>query len=167
MRKPKPRTEIPPRSSENKKRKLFEVMDTESLKTVFASMRYEGSPKHKRNPHLFGLEPYHGERGDETLCDEHAGFVPSDFGRIPRLLDRAQGASLVGNFIWTVDDNGWIYELTVTNIGLNQHHGYPLRPSEAIAEKVYCRFRTWAMQHGSPADLTAADACQSFYGFRS
>jgi hypothetical protein len=47
------------------------------------------------------------------------------------LLERALGAQLVGSHIWTVDDNGWIYELSVTNVTTNEHHGYPFRSSEA------------------------------------
>lgn len=166
MKKPKPRPDIPPRSNENRKRKLFDMMSTEQLATFFAGRKYEGSPKHKQNPHLFGLEPFRGERGDRTLCDAHARFSADDFARLPRLLERAQAASLVGNFVWTVDDNGWIYELAVTNAGQNQYHGYPVRPSEAIAEKVFIRFRDWAALHGSAQDKAAAQVCQSFYGFR-
>ena len=167
MKKLKPRPGIPPRSNENRMRKFFDIMSTEQLTTSLARMKYEGSPKHKQNPHLFGLEPFRGERGDRTLCDAHARFSQDDFARLPRLLERAQAASLVGNFIWTVDDNGWIYELAVTNVGQNQYHGYPVRPSEAIAEKVFIRFRDWAALHGSAQDKAAAQACQSFYGFRS
>lgn len=167
MKKPKPRLDIPPRSNDNLKRKLHEILGANELAALFAGMAYEGSSKHKQNPHLFGLEPFRGDRGDRTLCDTHAGFRPADMARIPGMITRAQAASLVGNFIWTVDDNGWIYEMAVTNIGLKQYHGYPVRPSEAIAEKVFLRFRAWAELHGSPQDVAAAKACQSFYGFRS
>ncbi len=167
MKKPKPRLDIPPRSNDNRKPKLYEVMDTEALAALFDGMTYEGSSKHKQLPHLFGLEPFRGDRGDRTLCDRHAAFRPSDFARVPRMLARARAASLVGNFIWTVDDNGWIYELAITNAGLNQYHGYPLRPSEAIAEKVFIRFHAWAELHGEVEDVAAARACRNFYGFRS
>jgi hypothetical protein len=167
MKKPKPRPDIPPRSNENRKRRLFDIMSAEQSTTFFAGMKYEGSPKHKQNPHLFGLEPFRGERGDRTLCDAHARFNPDDFARLSRLQECARAASLIGNFIWTVDDNGWIYELAVTNAGQNQYHGYPVWPSEAIAEKVFIRFRHWAALYGSAQDKAAAQACQSFYGFRS
>ncbi len=150
MKKPQPRREVPPRSNENTKRRLYDIMESSQLAALFDGMKYEGSPKHKRHPHLFGLTPFRGERDDRTLCDTHAGFGPDDRARIMRLLGRAQSASLVGNFIWTIDDNGWIYELTVTNISQNQHHGYPLRPGEAITQQVFSRFEAWASPSYSP-----------------
>jgi hypothetical protein len=167
MKKPRTRPDIPPRSNDNRKRKLFEIMDSDRMKALFHEFICEGSSKHKQHPHLFGLEPFRGDRGDRTLCDRHAGFNPADISRIPRLLGRAQSASLVGSFMWTVDDNGWIYELAATNSAQNQYHGYPLRPSEAIAEQMFRRFDAWARLHGSSADVAAARACTSFYGFRS
>ena len=166
MKKPPARREVPPRSSNNTKRRLYDIMGNSELAALFGGMRYEGSSKHKRHPHLFGLAPFQGDRGDRTLCDTHAGFGPDDSARIASLLARAQAASLVGNFIWTIDDNGWIYELAVTNIAQKQYHGYPLRPGEAIAQQVFSRFDAWARMRGSPLDAAAAAACKSFYGFR-
>jgi len=142
-------------------------MDGDQLAALFDGLVYEGSPKHKLHPHVFGLSPFRGERGDRTLCDRHAGFGPDAMSRIPRLLGRARAASLVGNFLWTIDDNGWVYELAVTNKTLKQYHGYPLRPSDAITEKVFARFRAWATLHGWPIDTAASRACQGFYGFRT
>lgn len=166
MKKPKPRIDIPPRSNSNQKRKLHDIKPAAELAALFDGLAYEGSSKHKQNPHLFGLEPFCGDRGDRTLCDAHAKFGLSDRSRIPTLLDRARNASLVGNFVWTIDDNGWIYELAVTNREQKQYHGYPLRPNEAIAEKVFIRFRDWAALSGSEQDQAAARACERFYGFR-
>jgi hypothetical protein len=85
--------------------------------------------------------------------------------RVPALLERALRAQLVGSHMWTVDDNGWIYELAVTNATTNEHHGYPLRPSEAIAEVVFRHFQQWAWENGSESDKAAALACQERYGF--
>jgi hypothetical protein len=65
-----------------------------------------------------------------------------------------------------VDDNGWIYELAITNSESGEHHGYPLRPSEAIAETVYRHFQSWALENGSEKDKAAALACRERYGFR-
>jgi hypothetical protein len=69
--------------------------------------------------------------------------------------------------MWTVDDNGWIYELAVTNRTSNERHGYPLRASEAFAETGYRHFQSWVLEHGSDADRAAALACRERYGFRS
>ena len=40
------------------------------IERLLDTVHYEGSSKHKRHPHLFGLEPFNGERDDATLCDE-------------------------------------------------------------------------------------------------
>ena len=46
-------------------------------------------------------------------------------------------------------------------LGTNEYHGYPVRPSEAIAELVYKRFSAWAIAHGNPQDQQAARACKT------
>jgi len=167
MKRPKTRLASPPRRSENAKRKLFINITAVEVRARYRSVSYNGSSKHKQNPHLFGLEPFRGHRGDRTLCDKHASFSPQDIERIPALLQRALRARLVGSHVWTVDDNGWIYELVVTNPTSNERHGYPLRPSEAIAEIVYRHFQSWAFENGSETDKAAALACRERYGFRS
>jgi hypothetical protein len=167
MRKPSTRASLPPRNSDNMKRKIDTSILVAEVRARYGTVSYEGSSKHKLNPHIFGLEPFRGRRGDRTLCDKHALFSPADMRRVPTLLERALRARLVGSHIWTVDDNGWIYELTVTNPTTNEHHGYPLRPFEAFAEIVYRHFQGWVLVHGSHADQAAALACRERYGFRS
>jgi hypothetical protein len=167
MKKPKNRSSLPPRRSDNQKRKLYTGLSADEVRARYGHAFYKGSPKHKLNPHLFGLEPFRGRRGDRTLCDKHSAFSPEDMERVPALMQRALRARLVGSHIWTVDDNGWIYELALTNPANNERHGYPLRPSEAIAETVYRHFQSWALQEGSDADRAAALACRERYGFRT
>jgi len=166
MSKPKTRGTLPKRSSENTKRRLDLQPEPGHVAQRFANISYEGSSKHKRHPHLYNLEPFLGSRGDATLCDTHASFGPTDMARVPLLLTRARRAALLGSHIWTVDDTGWIYELTPTNETLNQHHGYPLLGTEAITEEVFRHFMQWANVAGTPADRAAAFACQSLYGFK-
>ena len=133
------------------------------------SVIYEGSSKHKKHPHLYGLPPFNGRRGDATLCDAYAGFSPSQMSSIPAMIRRGLQAGLIGKghrIIWAVANNGWIFEGRETNVGKNEYHGYPVRPSEAIAELVYRRFSAWAKAHGTTQDQQAADACQKKYDFR-
>lgn len=163
MKKPPKRRDIPPRDADNNKRRLLEPEEAQKRAQMLADFQYEGSSKHKKNPHLFKLAPFQGDRGDRTLCDRDADFLPQDAVRIPILKQRALNAALVGTRIWTVDDNGWIYELAVTNAVQMQYHGYPVRPSEAIAEPVFRRFWDWAERHGAAADKKAAAACKSRY----
>lgn len=165
MRRPQKRSEIPPRNSDHDGRRLAALTNPNTVPLHYRNVRYEGSSKHKRHPHLFELEPFRGDRGDRTLCDDHASFSWADRGRIPKLISRGLSAQLVGTRIWTIDDNGWIYELSVTNSVAELYHGYPIRPSEAIAKIVYKRFDAWASQHGTEADKNAAAACKSRYRF--
>jgi hypothetical protein len=165
MKKPVRRTDIPPRNSDNNKRRLAADVTPAVIERLIATVNYEGSPKHKRNPHLFALEPYNGARGDATLCDDHAQFQPQDIARIPDLILRGLSAGLIGTNLWTVDDGGWIYEARLTNVDQAQYHAYPVRPGEAIAQPVYQRFNQWAQAHGSAADKQAAQNCADLYGF--
>lgn len=165
MKKPPKRPDIPPRKSDNNKRRLAPDVTDEKVATLLKNVTYKGSPKHKRNPTLFNLEPFNGKRGDATLCDEHAQFQKSDMVRIPGLITRGIKARLVGINLWTVDDKGWIYEARLTNADQAEYHAYPVRPGEAIAKPVYDRFRAWADEFGQPVDKQAAVNCAALYGF--
>jgi hypothetical protein len=89
---------------------------------------------------------------------------------IPRLLRRGIRAGLIGasaRILWTISDEGWIFECRITNAEQDEYHGYPVRPNEPIADDVYHRFQQWADTHGTAADRAAADRCQALYGFKS
>jgi hypothetical protein len=170
--KPPKRSDLPARRSDNDKRRLHPAPDRGALDALSVRAEYRGISKHKAKPLRFGLPLHSGPRGDETLCDEHAGFEPSDLEDARRLLVRGFAAGLVGHVerqgiptvVWTVSDHGWIFEARVTNAGKAEYHGYPVRPSEAIAEQVFRRFVTWAQTVGSASDRQAAENCQVLYG---
>lgn len=165
-KRPNKRPDIPARNSDNDKRRLDATLDPAVIAALLAHAWYRGSPKHKRNPHLFNLQPYNGKRGDETLCDEHANFGVQDMAGIPALLTRGIIAGLIGGrVLWTVADDGWIFEARLTNVGQQEYHGYPVRPTEAIAKPVYERFVEWTVQSKSAAEIVAALACAARYGF--
>ena len=167
MRKPPKRPVIPPRNSDNNKRKLAPDAPPKRIAELLKIVHYKGSPKHKRNPAAFGLEPFRGDRGDATLCDAHANFQPADTAGIPAMIERGLRASLIGTNLWTVANNGWIFEGQVTNMVQAEYHGYPVRSSEAIAEPIDRRFRVWADCHGDAGDKQAAENCAVLYGFRA
>ena len=176
MNRPPRRPDIPPRRSDNEKRRLHPepgivVRATARLHVV----TYHGISKHKRDPTRFGLPHYSGRRGDESLCDDHANFEPDQMPGVPAMMQRGIRAGLLGHLIsqgvptmlWAVADSGWIFEARVTNIAVPDYHGYPVRPSEASAELVFRRFHVWAETDGDGADRRAAQACQALYGFRN
>lgn len=166
LRKPPRRTDIPPRNTDNNKRRLDAEVLPDRIALLRATVTYRGSPKHKRTPAAFGLPAFRGDRGDATLCDEHANFGPSDMASIQAMIDRGLRAGLIGTNLWAVADDGWIFEARVTNSVQAEYHGYPVRPAEPIAELIYRRFRAWADAQGNAADKLAADNCAALYRFR-
>jgi len=113
--------------------------------------------KHKYNPGAYRLKPYEGGDEERTYCDEHAKFGKADFARIPDLLERGIMLGLWGEhslgedpaMLWTIDDNGWIYELRITNAVQAEYHGYPVLEGDAFAQQVITRARRVA---SSPED---------------
>lgn len=165
--KPTKRSDIPPRNSDNYKRRLLDPLTPQDTQLLIQCVNYKGSPKHKQNPYLFGLAAFNGKRGDETLCDSHAGFTPKKMLNVSMLIQRGITASLVGvRMFWTVADDGWIFEARLTNSIAHEYHGYPVRPTEAIAEPVAKRFYEWAHAKGSSIEQNAAQTCYLLYGFR-
>lgn len=166
MGKPPRRPDVPQRRSDNEKRRLLDLPLDTVIAQLSASAFYVGSSKHKSNPAAFGLPPFLGERGDATLCDTHAGFTPTHMIAVPALLQRGVRAGLIGSRkLWTVADSGWIFEARLTNVVQSEYHGYPVRPSEAIAEPVWQRFSEWAEANGTATEKQAASNCRSLYGF--
>jgi hypothetical protein len=155
-RKPDARV-IEARSSNNDKRRLREQTPTAvELRELEARASFGGYSKHKLNPQAFGLEAFSGQREDATYCDGHASFSPEDMRRVPDLLKRGITAGLIGQnssqgdptLLWTVDDNGWIYEARLTIPGQALYHGYPVLPNEAIARHVIVRYTDWIYDCG-------------------
>ncbi len=149
-RKPPARDHLP-RLSENEKRDLSpEAPDAAERAALLGRVHYEGYGKHKRNPHLWNLAPFHGYAPDRTFCED-VGFERADEPRIPNLLQRGIDAGLFGDLyrqgdptmLWTIDDNGWIYELRQTNAGQGLYHGYPMAPTNALGRKIIARFESW------------------------
>lgn len=174
MKRPPPRLDLPARRSDNDKRRLHPAPDMATLSRLSDHVCYRGIAKHKAHPTEFGLATGSIRRGDATLCDEHAGFDRWAMAGIPQLLRRGIDAGLVGKtldrgvptIIWTISGTGWIFEVRLTNVAVFEYNGYPVRPTEAIAEPVYVRFRDWAAGEGTDEDREAATMCKALYGFR-
>jgi hypothetical protein len=169
-RKPKKRLVVE-RSSDNDKRCLREPRPTaKTCVALAARVRFEGSGKHKLAPRAFGLDPAASDE-DDTYCDGHAGFTPGDVTRVPVLLTRGILAGLVGHndkqgdptLIWTIDDNGWIYEGRITIPSQAIYHGYPLLPSDAFAKIVIARYAEWAYDQDDPQPVTAVQNAMGRY----
>jgi len=175
-RKPPPRRLLP-RTSENEKRGLSPEPPSDAERNALAARAtYGGYGKHKRNPHAWGLDPFHGIAPDRTFCED-TGFELADRQRIPTLLERGILAGLFGDLssqgdptmLWTIDDSGWIYELRLTTAGQALYHGYPLLPSNALGRKIIARFEAWlyslpqAVRAQHPALRLALREAQNLY----
>ena len=155
------------RKSDNEKRRLLRDPTDNLVQDMLNNVHYQGSPKHKLHPHLFGLPPLNGQRGDATLCDD-ADFEPGQMAEIPMLIRRGIRAGLIGHtqrIIWTVADDGWIFEARETNRATAEFHGYPVLPTEAIAHAVFDRFSDWVERQGTDTEQSACDSCRLRYGF--
>ncbi|HYD23819.1 MAG TPA: hypothetical protein VEB68_03415 [Croceibacterium sp.] len=153
MRKKPDKRVIDERVADNQKRRLLLEMPARTLREQLADrITYEGSGAHKADPYSWGIEPYRGRRRDRTYCDLHARFKFKDRLRIQRLLRRGVIGGLISDhalkgdpsMLWTIDDNGWIYELRITNPGHAIYHGYPVLPSDPLARKIIARLSAWA-----------------------
>ncbi len=148
----------------------------EAISDLLGRAEYEGYGKHKRNPEIWELAAFHGYAPDRTFCED-AGFTIDDARRIMPLLKRGIAAGLfseqerqeVPAKLWTIDDNGWIYEFAITNATKPLYHGYPVRRSDAMARKVIDRFEEHAERcaAGRAPDagsiVAALRAAQDFY----
>lgn len=143
MRRPTKRV-VTARSSDNVKRRLKDpIPDQDTRSALIARATFAGSAKHKLHPRAFGLEPAPSDE-DDTYCDGHAGFAPADMTRLPVLLRRGISVGLIGDndkkgdptLLWTIDDDGWIFEGRITTPTQAVYHGYPLLPGDAFARKV-------------------------------
>lgn len=154
MRRPPEPRDLPPRSSENDKRSLCPHSPTEqAINALRADADYEGYGKHKRTPEIWKLDRFQGYAPDRTFCED-AGFTLADRDRILPLLRRGIEAGLfseqerqgVPAKLWTIDDNGWIYEFAITNVSTPLYHAYPVRRTDAMARKVIDRFELHALR---------------------
>ena len=168
---------MPDRSSDNDKRALIEEMpDPAERARLAADVRYRGYGKHKRNPYIWKVAAYHGDAEDSTYCED-AGLLPADLSRALRVIRRGISAGLFGDqidgdnptILWTIDDDGWIFELRLTNRDQAEYHGYPVRLNDAMARRVIIRFGDW-LRLREPApfaaderDHRALQAAQSLY----
>lgn len=144
MARKKPADRVKPTRSRNNQNRSIRMNhpSAEDKNALDRQASYGAYSKHKYNPTAYKLAAYAGRDEDRTYCDAHAGFGVNDLGRIKILLTRGIYLGLwsedtsTPNMLWTIDDNGWIYELRITNVAQAQYHGYPLLKGDAFAQKV-------------------------------
>jgi hypothetical protein len=147
----------PPQRSPRNDQRLLNPQDARQRgQSLRGQVTYQGHPDHKSNPVAFGLPAGTRPRSGALLCDRDGGFGANDVPRVPQIIDRALEAGLISDRrIWVVDDNGQIYELTVTNATQNVFHGYPVHPEDGIVMQVVRRFSEWAAAQTNAARYTS------------
>lgn len=176
-KKPAPRL-VTQRSRDNAKRRLSATLPTTTFRMELSSrVTYVPYSKHKFNPAAYKLTPYAGPDVERTYCDAHAHFGKENFVQIPVLLRRGVMLGLwsdlndedVPRLLWTIDENGWIFELRITNSGQAQYHGYPVLQGDPFARHVLARAREVAFAEVEPPvaqDVkaqAAIGAAETFY----
>lgn len=106
---------------------------------------YGGNPEHKKNPGDFGLNPPSGPRAGKSLCDEANVFsrrLALDYlkqGLAKGLIsDRCKGEWPQN--IWSVTAEGVPLEAQLENPERGSYHGYPMPPSDPLAEEILTRW---------------------------
>lgn len=137
---------MPPRRKQrNPKRRLHPGLDEARARELAEVLQYRGSPLHKRAPGDFGLTPPSAPRPGKSLCDG-AGIVSIDRAR--SLLTEGVLHGLVSpdadehypKYVWAVS-KGFVLEARCDDYDRATYHGYPLEPSDPMAEIVRARLR--------------------------
>jgi hypothetical protein len=129
----------------NPKRRLHAELPAARRRELARSVKYTGSPVHKRNPGDFGLKPPAAPRPGKSLCDDVSIFQQK---LAQDLLQKGVEAGLVSNdaeegfprHIWMVYE-GRVIEARCDNKEAATYHGYPLEADDPMADAVW---REWA-----------------------
>jgi hypothetical protein len=126
------------------------------------SVRYQGSPFHKRYPADYGF-PEVKPRPDKTLCDaDRALSLPEAQALLAEGVRRGMISVQFRNGwpqnIWAVKE-GIVYESQLQNQVLGEYHGYPMNLDVAFARVVQEeRYLSSLLEHGITRLLTADPA---------
>ena len=139
------RRSVQTRSRFNLKRRMQECPDPAVLNRLAGSVRYRGSPLHKRDPGDFGLEPPAQPRDDKTLCDGvgiHARDVAQALLRagVERGLISVQTRGRFPQNIWALTETGYPLEAQLENQEQGTCHGYPMPTTDPFRDLVISRW---------------------------
>ena len=138
---------MPRRRTFNPKRRLCPAEELqarqESISARIGSLRYSGSPEHKRNPGDFGLAPPSGPRPGKTLCDQVGIYSRAEAlallqGGLQRGTFSAQERDGWPQNVWAVTARGEPLEAQLE--GQGTYHGYPMPEADPFREKVLERW---------------------------
>ena len=119
----------PRRRKYNPKRRLHKGLEKDKAASIAKSLKYKGSPLHKRVPGDFGLTPPSSPRPGKTLCDG-VGIFQVKVADL--LLRKGAEKGLVSHdadqgfprYIWVVTDNEDVLEARCDDAEHGTYHGY-------------------------------------------
>ena len=111
------------------------------LEQLAEKATYGGNPGHKRNPGDFGLQPPSIPRQGKSLCDDAEILTRREAESllregIRRGLVSVQERNGWPQYVWAVTANFVAVEAMLENAQTGTYHGYPMLPSDPLAEKV-------------------------------
>jgi hypothetical protein len=130
----------------NPKRKLHKGLAGDRAESLARSVRYKGSPLHKRSPGDFGLTPPASPRPGKTLCDGVGIFAIKE---ATRLLRQGAEGGLVSNdadqgfprYIWMVINDLEVLEARCDDPNNGTYHGYPLERNDPMTDMIIKQWR--------------------------
>jgi hypothetical protein len=133
------------RRSFNPKRQLAQALPAD-LRSLANSVRYGGSPEHKRAHGDFGLIPPAAPRADKTLCDGAGVLRRAEAEALLRkgiergFISKQQRGRFPQN-VWAVTEQDVPLEAQLDNMGQGNYHGYPMPDTDPLREEVLSRWR--------------------------
>lgn len=135
-----------PRAGNNPKRRVSPAgtLTEEGKRALLANAKYVGSGHHKRNPADYGLERTN-PRPTKSLCDLVRIIPLSEAQELLRRGIQAETVSTLAydgfpKYIWSVSEDGEIYEAKTDSSTPGDYHGYPLEDEDDF--RAYIR-RVW------------------------
>lgn len=135
------------RSGNNPKRRIIPSVDLDAnaREQLTARVRYVGSGHHKRNPASYSMDRTN-PRPTKSLCDAAKHVALDEAQRLLREGILRVMVSPLGNdgfpkYIWSVADDGEVYEAKTHPNTPGQYHGYPLEGEDDMRSYVS---RLWA-----------------------
>ena len=130
------------RSGDNPKRRIISsnLLSDDEREGLAARVRYVGSGHHKRNPADYGLDRT-SPRPTKSLCDADKSVLLDEAQRllregIIRAMVSQLGSDGFPKYVWSVADDGKVYEAKTHPNTSGQYHGYPLEGEDDMCSYV-------------------------------
>lgn len=130
------------RSGNNPKRRVIahEAVTPECVDSLKRGVHYIGSGHHKRNPADYGFDRAN-PRPTKSLCDANRVIAQAEAQKlIMDGISRRMFSSPLEDgwpkYIWSVSDNGEVFEAKTHPNTPGQYHGYPLADEDDMRDYI-------------------------------